>query len=94
MKPLTKEQFLDKFGYDWPKNGKANTKVPQLQYFSQRMKGIADITEPDAYDTGPVLCSTFACARVLSLYEQLAGSKCVGCVGKKEVDINHYIKGE
>lgn len=38
----------------------------------------------------PTYCSTFGCRKELTLPEQLAGTKCTGCMGTKETIFKHY----
>lgn len=37
-------------------------------------------------------CTTFACGRILSLVEQMAGNKCTRCMNEPKPNINLIIK--
>ncbi len=41
---------------------------------------------------GAPVCSTFGCPKRLTLAEQLAGSKCTGCMNTKPINITNTIK--
>jgi len=41
-------------------------------------------------DSGVVICSTFGCRRELSATEQLCGTVCIKCTGKKDKVFKHY----
>lgn len=38
----------------------------------------------------PVICSLFGCRQPLTLMEQLAGSKCTGCMKPHDRTFKHY----
>ncbi len=38
----------------------------------------------------PRICSTFGCRKVLTITEQLAGTKCLACQGNKDNRFLHY----
>lgn len=69
---------------------KVRRKPPLLQ---KPIRNLAQVKEVlPVYTTEPAICSTFACNRVLTLQEQLAGEKCTGCVGVGKVDVMKIIK--
>lgn len=39
----------------------------------------------------PIVCSQFGCKNHLTPEQQLYGSKCISCQGKKEVDVAKYV---